>query len=209
MGLQRSRAILCSSPSAVGKISKASISKTLVSEVNSGGHIVIGGQFNVSVSSIGDNTSGLMLAHKAVEEAIAAEHLRSEHGQVDNETLSEVAWVGRIEQELKKYCGMKSDGFSSLRIYGPGRIWIPRPMSNAYSRRQNASPARISSVCHQMLLLYVALAVSGSGLFLFILEPIPERSLWRRPCARVRYELKGCPLLHVGFFSTLHLSGAA
>lgn len=56
LGLQSSRAILCSSPSAVGNISKASISKTLVSEVNSGGRIVIGGQFSMSVPSIDDNT---------------------------------------------------------------------------------------------------------------------------------------------------------
>ncbi len=74
---------------------------------------MIENQFNTSVPNIkciGDVTFGPMLAHKVEEEGIAAaEHIRSKHGHVNYDTIpsvvyahSEVARVGKTEQELKK-----------------------------------------------------------------------------------------------------------
>jgi dihydrolipoamide dehydrogenase len=74
---------------------------------------VIDDQFNMSVPTIkciGDVTFGPMLAHEAEEEGIASvEYIHSGHGHVNYNTIPsvvythpEVAWVGKMEQDLKK-----------------------------------------------------------------------------------------------------------
>lgn len=62
------------------------------------------------IQCIGDATFGVMLAHKAEEEGIAAvEYIKSGHGHVNYANIPsvmyshpEVAWVGKTEEELKE-----------------------------------------------------------------------------------------------------------
>jgi dihydrolipoamide dehydrogenase len=80
-------------------------------EVDPRGRIVIDDQFNTSlpIKYIGDVTLGPMLAHKAEDERIAAaEYIHNGHGHVNCGTIPsvvythpEVAWVGKMEQDLK------------------------------------------------------------------------------------------------------------
>lgn len=76
------------------------------------GRIVIDSQFRTAkphIRAIGDATFGVMLAHKAEEEGVAAaEYIKHGHGHVNYGNIPsvmythpEVAWVGASEEQLK------------------------------------------------------------------------------------------------------------
>ncbi|PSK38858.1 dihydrolipoyl dehydrogenase [Candidozyma pseudohaemuli] len=76
------------------------------------GRIVIDSQFRTAkphIRAIGDTTFGVMLAHKAEEEGVAAaEYIKHGHGHVNYGNIPsvmythpEVAWVGASEEQLK------------------------------------------------------------------------------------------------------------
>ncbi|CDK26019.1 unnamed protein product [Kuraishia capsulata CBS 1993] len=82
-------------------------------DIDNRGRLVIDSEFKTKfphIRVIGDVTFGVMLAHKAEEEGIAAvEYIKNGHGHVNYGNIPsvmyshpEVAWVGQNEQQLKE-----------------------------------------------------------------------------------------------------------
>ncbi|KAH9055810.1 hypothetical protein EDB83DRAFT_2316154 [Lactarius deliciosus] len=93
-------------------------------EVDSRGRIVIDDQFNTSVPNIeciGDITFGLMLAHKAEEDDIAAvEYIYSGHGHVNYSTIPSIVYthpeVPHTEDQAKFLVEAETDRILGVHI---------------------------------------------------------------------------------------------
>ncbi|KAH8999615.1 hypothetical protein EDB86DRAFT_3075684 [Lactarius hatsudake] len=132
-------------------------------EVDSRGRIVIDDQFNTSVPNIeciDDITFGLMLAHKAEEDDIAAvEYIYSEHGHVNYGTIPSVVYT-HPEDQAKFLVEAETVRILGVHIIGPngGEVIAEGVLALEYG----ASAENISRTPHAHAFREAALQVSSA-----------------------------------------------